>query len=291
MSSDPDAPAPPPVRLLALDLDGTLLRRDGTVTPADRAAIAAAQARGVVVTLATGRLSSSTMPVAEALGLDAPLVCADGAVLFCPKTVLPLHQVPLGVEAVGAMLGTLHRRSLAGFWFTHEAVCGSEEEIARFPFVSGWTPRFSPHQNHGAPLAPLAGLPPITAIGVGPEVAIQAALAELRADPAVTGELTVFNIRTTDHWVVRLTPSDCTKALGLEQMARDLAIAPAEVLALGDWYNDIPMLEWAGRSFAMGHAPPEVQRAAKGVVEATVDTGGGVAEALARVWGRPAVVA
>jgi len=242
------------------------------------------------VTLATGRLSSSTMPVAEALGLQDPLVCADGAVLFCPKKVAPLHQVPLAVTAVSAMLAALRRRSLAGFWFTHEAVCGAEEEVARFPFVSGWTPRFSPHQNHDAPLAPLAGLPPITAIGVGPEAEIQAALAELRADPAVAGELTVFNIRTTEHWVVRLTPSDCTKALGLEQLAGDLGIAASEVLTVGDWYNDIPMLAWAGRSFAMGHAPLEVQRAAKGVVEATFETGGAVAEALARVWGPAAVV-
>jgi Cof subfamily protein (haloacid dehalogenase superfamily) len=275
--------SPPDVRLLALDLDGTLLRRDGAVTDEDAAAIAEARARGVVVTFATGRLSSSTMPLARALDLEAPLVCADGAVLFCPRRSIPLAQTPLATSAVTALFGHLHARSLATFWFTHEAVCGGEDDVARFPFVAGWTPKFVPHRNHSSPLAPLPDLPPITAIGVGPEKEVLAVEADLRADAAVQGELTVFPIRTTDHWVVRLTPDGCTKAVGLAWLAGTLGISPSEVVAIGDWYNDLAMLEWAGQSFAMGHAPREVKAAAKAVLDATVDTGGAVAEALGRL--------
>lgn len=280
----------PEARLIALDLDGTLLRRDGSIADEDRAAISAARARGVVVTLATGRLTSSTMPLAQALDLDAPLVCADGAVLFDPTRGVPLAQTSLATSAVTALFAHLHARSLAAFWFTHEAVCGEAEDVARFPFVAGWTPNFVPYPNHTTPLAPLPGLPPITAIGVGPEKDVLEVEDALRADPAVAGEVITFPIRTTDHWVVRLTPDGCTKAVGLARLTRDLGITAAEVVAIGDWYNDLPMLAWAGQSFAMGHAPPEVQAAARAVLEATVETGGAVAEALSRLAAAPARV-
>jgi hydroxymethylpyrimidine pyrophosphatase-like HAD family hydrolase len=263
-----------PVRLLAVDVDGTLLRTDGTIAPEDRAAIGRALAAGVAVTLATGRLSSSTLPVARELSLAAPLVCADGAVLFCPTRQVPLDQIPLAPAGVARLLHCLEEQGLAPFVFSHEAVCGSPRDFARFPFVAGWTPLLDPRDDFSR--VP----PPITAIGVGPEQAVLAAHEALRADPATSDELSVFPIRTTSHWVLRLAPSNCSKATGLERLARRLGIAPDDVAAIGDWYNDVPMLSWARRSFAMGHAPDDVKQAAKHTLTSTAMTGGAVAEAL-----------
>jgi hydroxymethylpyrimidine pyrophosphatase-like HAD family hydrolase len=271
-----------PIRLIALDVDGTLLRSDGTVASEDRAAIASALASGVAVTLATGRLSSSALPFARELALEAPLVCADGAVLFCPSRGV-LAQTALGGAGLTSLLRCLRARSLAPFVFTHEAVCGAPADFDRFPFVAGWTPVRAPHDDIDLAAAAAGALAPITAIGVGPEEAVLRAEEELRRDPAVADDLVVFPIRTTPHWVLRLTPNGCTKALGLTQVTRDLAISADEVLAIGDWYNDISMLSWAGRSFAMGQAPPEVKQAAKGSLKATAETGGAVAEALAEL--------
>ena len=80
--------------------------------------------------------------------------------------------------------------------------------------------------------------------------------------------------------MVRLTPSGCSKALGLAQVARQLSLSANQVATIGDYYNDISMLAWAGWSFAMGQAPPEVKQAAKHALRATAETGGAVAEAL-----------
>jgi len=90
----------------------------------------------------------------------------------------------------------------------------------------------------------------------------------------------VFPIRTTDHWVVRLTPGGCSKARGLAEVTEQLSISANEVATIGDWYNDVSMLEWAGHSFAMGQAPEEVKQAAKRSLRATATTGGAVAEVM-----------
>jgi Cof subfamily protein (haloacid dehalogenase superfamily) len=264
-----------PTRLLALDVDGTLLRSDGTVAEADRAAIAAALARGIAVTLATGRLSSSALPFARALALEVPLVCADGAVLFCPTRGVPLVETPLSANGLAAFLGLVQGHTLAPFVFTHEAVCGAASDFDRFPFVSGWTDRFVAHDDPGA-----ASPSPITAIGVGSASAIAAVHDALLADAGQPDDVAAFPIRTTEHWVIRLSPGGCSKAVGLALLADRLSIPVAEVAAVGDWYNDIAMLSWAGRSFAMGQAPPEVKEAAQHSLRATAETGGAVAEAL-----------
>ncbi len=264
--------------MVAIDVDGTLLRTDGTIAIEDRQAIAAARERGITVTLATGRLSSSTLPVARMLDLDDPLVCADGAVLYCPRRLMPLDLQPLAASEVSAMRAYLARQSLAPFVFTHETVFGAAADGGRFPFIAGWTPNIVACEDLST--APTSV---ITAIGVGLEHAAMAAETELRADSRMAGDISVFPIRGTDHWVVRLTPTGCSKATGLARLAGRLGMVSAEVAVIGDWYNDLAMFAWAGWSFAMGNAPGDVKRAARRALTATSSTGGGVAEALAHM--------
>jgi Cof subfamily protein (haloacid dehalogenase superfamily) len=273
------------LRLLALDVDGTLLRNDGNVAPRDREAIASALEAGVAVTLATGRLSSSALPFARALSLEVPLVCADGAVLFCPKRQIPLRQRPLGAAGLSTFLARLRQHGLAPFVFNHQAVCGAAGDFARYPFVSGWTDELVAHDDLDRAAAGSDHQAPITAIGVGGSPQVAAIMEALRGDPSVSDEVVVFPIRTTDHWVVRLSPGGCSKAVGLGHLVEDLGFAADEVAVVGDWYNDVPMLEWARYSFAMGQAPEEVKRAAKTTLRATAETGGAIAEALAWLVG------
>jgi Cof subfamily protein (haloacid dehalogenase superfamily) len=273
------------VRLLALDVDGTLLRSDGKVAPRDREAIAAALDAGVAVTLATGRLSSSALPFAQALALEVPLVCADGAVLFCPRRQVPLRQRPLGAAGLGTFLTRVREHGLAPFVFNHQAVCGAAGDFVRFPFVSGWTDELVAHADLDRAATASDDQAPITAIGVGGSPQVAATMEALRDDPTVSDEVVVFPIRTTDHWVVRLSPGGCSKAVGLSHLVEQLGFASDEVAAVGDWYNDVPMLEWARYSFAMGQAPEEVKQAAKMRLRATAETGGAIAEALAWLQG------
>lgn len=235
----------------------------------------------MTVTLATGRLSSSTLPVAQDLALTTPLVCADGAVLYCPTRATCLAVQPLSPDAVNALVTGVQRHGLAPFVFTHEAVHGSSDDAERYGWIAGWTPQVRTERPLQACLAGEEAF--VIAIGVGDEAAVKAAHQQLQTDlgaRALAGDLAVFPIGGTGHWVVRLTPAGRTKATGLADLIARLEIRRQDVAVIGDWYNDQPMFEWAGTSFAMGHAPDDLKRAATHTVRATASTGGGVCQAL-----------
>jgi hypothetical protein len=120
--------------------------------------------------------------------------------------------------------------------------------------------------------------PVLLALGIGDQGPVDRAAEALgRAGDAL---LSCACFPLGDEWAVRLRRADCSKATGLASVAAALGIDPAGVAAVGDWLNDIEMLGWAPRSFAMPHAPDAVKSAATDVLDE-----GGVAEAIARWLG------
>jgi Cof subfamily protein (haloacid dehalogenase superfamily) len=270
------------VRLLALDIDGTLLTDDGDVAPADRLAIERARAEGVHVTLATGRLPSAALPVAEELGLGLPLVCCDGAVTVCPHTHVDLHSAGLDPGRLEAALGLFLRHQVTSFLFTPGGVVARAAD-GEAPYVSGWSSRLIVEPSlTGFARAP-NGAAVLAALGIATEARARAAHDELSALPIPGVHAALFLLEGTDRWAVRVSPVGVDKASGLARLAAELGIEAADVAVVGDWHNDVPMFAWAGHSFAMGHAPREVARAARHRLRATAARGGGVAEAIARL--------
>src|SRR5262249_15240050 len=106
--------------LLAVDLDGTLFREDGTVDARDAAALQRAMDAGVVVTFATGRLAPAVLATARALGIDMPVVCADGAALVCVHTGRLLESEGLAREPLDDLLFALSTNNIAPFVFLHD---------------------------------------------------------------------------------------------------------------------------------------------------------------------------
>src|SRR5262249_37068032 len=100
------------IRLVAIDLDGTLFGDDLVISAASRAAIAAVQARGVRVTLATGRMFRSTLPYAQELGISTPLICYQGALIRDPVSAATLFHLPLAQELALQVIGALQARGL-----------------------------------------------------------------------------------------------------------------------------------------------------------------------------------
>ncbi len=120
----------------------------------------------------------------------------------------------------------------------------------------------------------------VLAVGVGARGRAESARRALEASaPCV--EVATY-VLSGETWAVRVRPAACDKARLLARLARRLGAGPADVCALGDWYNDVSMLSWAGRALAMADAPGEVRAAARGVVRARRGEGGAVAEAMAR---------
>jgi len=271
-------PSEPPRRLLALELDGTLLRLDGSVDPRDRAAVARARRHGAVVTLATARLPPAVLPLARSLRLSAPLICADGGAIVDPRRGEVLARSALGEAALAALLEGFAEAGLAPFVCVAEAVIGGPAAEPLAPWVGGWSraPSFRPRLD-----AAELGAEALIALGLGAIDRVEAAWAALLGE--VDAELAVFALGERAPWALRAQPRGAEKGAALARVAASLRVPRADVAAVGDGLNDLGMLAWAGRSFAMAHSLPAVRAAAGEVLAASA--GGGVAEAVARWLG------
>lgn len=267
-------------RMLALDLDGTLLRRDGVVDDRDIAAIAELQASGVVVTIVTGRLLSGATFAARACRIDGAIGCVDGSHLVELTSGRTLVHHGLAGDLAAVVRDAMARHELTAFVFD---AAGIHHEHAGAPYaqyVSTWSPNlWIVEQDVAWQTEPLA------AVAIGDPLAVAAAHAVLREHAA-----RLFSVRF-EIWshpgkhALLVRAAGATKGTALTELCRRAGISLTEAVAVGDWINDVPMFEVAGRSFAMGTAPDDVRAKATDVLSATALAGGGIAEAIRRSWG------
>lgn len=269
-------------RLFATDLDGTLLDREGRIHPSDAIAIRNARDRGVVVTIATGRLTSGTFVIARNLGLDAPIVCADGSVLVCPSTEKILERRSIPMVDVEAILLQLSRNALASFVFTHDAIHSCERGLAHHDYVRGWSPSITTYPDVLSAQPWKSDLEAVVMmVGIGAPRAIDTLRRFIQeAIPAL--EVLSFTFGEGGPDVFRVVAKGVSKGTGLASLARRLDIAREDVAVVGDWLNDVPMFEWAGRSFAMPHAPAGVKDVATDWLDEEACKFGAIAESMRR---------
>jgi 5-amino-6-(5-phospho-D-ribitylamino)uracil phosphatase len=258
----------PPIRLIALDLDGTLLDPSDAISPANRAAVAAARAAGVRVIFVTGRGAHDPLRFARELGLTDPLICAHGAITL---------DVPTGRELRHIAIHPQYAEPIIRF--------AQREYLDCAVYVDG---RF--HRHTGRPrymedmvgptwvdvesLDHLARMTPTFIRFFGRE-----SVAKVRAEFA---DFPVhFKLESwMDFEELAITSLDATKERALTELCADLGVASQEVLAIGDSRNDIPMLLWSGIGVAMGNALNEVLERAPYVTAS--NTQDGVARAIER---------
>jgi Cof subfamily protein (haloacid dehalogenase superfamily) len=267
------------VLLFATDLDGTLVDREDGIHPRDAAAIAAARARGVIVTIATGRLTSRTHPVAKALQLDTPLVCADGGVLACGATERILRRRFVKAEIAEHVLEVFHVAGLASCVMTHDEIHVCQRDEAHHRYLRGWSHTITPHVDVRTAVCwreqPEAA---IMVVGMGNPASADAVVEQL-APHAASVDIIAFDAITGAR-VVRVMARGASKGAALSDLADELEIDASHVAVAGDWLNDLSMFAYAGRSFAMPHAPPEVRAAATHALEHDVTRHGAFADAL-----------
>ena len=284
-----ELPAGPGVlqhRLLAVDLDGTLLRPDGVVHEADRAAITRLRASGVPTTIVTGRMFSGSRPAAHAAGILGPIACVDGSHIVDVATGGAMRCEVLVAEHALELRGVLDRHGPASFVFARETIVHDEAGDAFVPYVRTWSPNVDrvgrvtdhPCWEHEDGI--------LAVVALGPEAAVLAAVDELRERLPHAAFVVSFAIgRMPGLHAMLVRAAGATKGTAVEWLAAHHGITPAEVVVVGDWLNDVPMFEVAGRSFAMGQAPEHVKAKATDRLAETAHEGGGVAQAIARIWG------
>jgi Cof subfamily protein (haloacid dehalogenase superfamily) len=267
-------------RLLALDLDGTLLRSDQRVDQDDVAAIAELQAAGVTVTIVTGRLQSGALGAAAACAIDGAIACCEGSHLVELATNTTLHHHPIGTDVCAVLRTTFGEHRLASFVFDSQGIHHDHAGAPYAGYVSTWSPNLRIVEEELAwQTLPLAAV----AIGEPAAVAAAAAILAVQADRLFSVSFAVSAYPGKSALLVRAAGP--TKGTALTELCRRIGCTPAEAVAVGDWVNDVPMFEVAGRSFAMGGAPDAVRGKATDVLERTAGAGGGIAEAIRRAWG------
>jgi Cof subfamily protein (haloacid dehalogenase superfamily) len=266
------------VKLFATDLDGTLVLPGDIIHPRDRAAIAAARSRGVFVTIATGRLTPRTHPIARELGLDQPLVCADGCVVACGVTERILSRYPIPSRVVAHVLDVLDALALASFVFTADVIHSCMRGRAFHAYMQGWTDSILAHADVRA--APALQADPEAALilfGIGAPEPIADAEQALR-DHVAHVDVSTFD--TSQGRVLRVCARGTSKGAALAALAAQLGVAREDVAVAGDFWNDLSMFEFAGRSFAMPHAPEAVRAAATHALDHDIARDGAFADAL-----------
>ena len=273
----------PPRGLVALDLDGTLLRDDKSVADADARAIAEATASGFAVTLATGRLVTGTLPTARRLALSTPLICADGGLLIEPATGGALERRAIAIEHADAALAALVAHGLVPYVFSADAIhCETAGAVHR-SIIDSWSSEIVIHPELAGAAAWRRPEGIALTAGLGARAAVERASEHLRLTHAELFDTVHFSIGGGPVWAVRSLPRGCDKGDMLSRLAARLGVDRSRVAAVGDWFNDLGMFATAGRSFAMGQAPDRVRQAATDQLAATSASGGGVAEALGRL--------
>ena len=250
-------------RLVALDVDGTLVDESNRVTDDVREAVARVVDAGVPVILSTGRSWASALTVVEQLPVDhAEHVCSNGAVT--------VRYPPFEVVDV---LTFDPRPVVAQIMAEHPSALLAVEVVGRGYRV---TDHFPTGELHGViekvSVDELAGAD-VTRVIVRDPHASEAQFIELAARLGLEGVSYAIGYTA---WL-DIAPEGIDKAHGLARVCGRLGIAAADVLAVGDGRNDIEMLQWAGRGVAMGQGPAEL-RAIADAVTAPFHRGGLVAE-------------
>jgi Cof subfamily protein (haloacid dehalogenase superfamily) len=267
-------------RLLALDLDGTLLRKDHSVDPRDVSAIRELQNAGVTVTIVTGRLQSGAAGAAAACAIEGTIACVEGSHLVEMATNTTLVHHALSANIARALRDTVTTHQLAGFVFD---AAGIHHDHAGAPFadyVRTWSPNLRVvEETHLA-----WQTTPIGAVAIGDLDAVTAAHAILRTHAELFSVSFPVSMCPGKHAVL-VRAAGPTKGTALAQLCKVAGCTTAEAVAVGDWVNDIPMFEVAGRSFAMGSSPDHVRAKATDSLDTIAGAGGGIAEAVRLAWG------
>lgn len=260
-----------PIRLVVSDIDGTLVRHDKSLPPANVAAMRELVARGVAVSLISARPPAGILPIAQAIGLAGPFGAFNGGTIFTASGQQGEPElVPVEIGARMVALFAEHRVTCwlftADQWMTSDITNShSPREVL--------SSALQPHEV--ADFRPwLAAASKIVAVcdDAAAMARIELAARDLAGDSA--------SVVRSQAYYLDVTAVAANKGDGLTRLAKIFSIPLDQVAVLGDQANDVPMFQRAGMAIVMGQAPDAVKANATYVTSSNEDCG--VAEGIAR---------
>jgi len=252
------------LRLLALDIDGTILRDDGTISPLMIDVLRKIQEeKGVLVTLASGRLFQSMKGLAQTLNIQVPMISSNGAAIVDPNTGQKLFYRPIPLPTAKSVLAYLEDHLPRDLLVNHENgfFINRHNSLLRIPDPSPWVRERLARCTVVDRLADGVHFEPLKISILEETARIPETVAQLQK-----GFGSVLNIYASSEFSIDLNDSRVSKGQTLARLAARLGIRREEILAAGNAENDLDMIQFAGVGIAMGNAPPRVRHAADFVV-------------------------
>jgi Cof subfamily protein (haloacid dehalogenase superfamily) len=254
----------PPIQLIALDIDGTLLDSTFQVSARNLEALRRAHQAGVEIVLGTGRRHAFALPIAQALGFPVVLISSNGAVTKSSDAQLfhrDLLPAPVALAFVRFMSAYRHNMVLT-FDRDGKGALIIESADALDQSIARWMKSNAPFIDTCVPLEnSLTADDPIQAMMCGPIALMKQAEALLKTAP-FTDRITVLKTQyeARDLCIVDILNAACSKGHALRRWAEHRGIPRDHIVAIGDNYNDLEMLEFAGLPFLMGNASDDLKQ-------------------------------
>ncbi len=249
-------------KLVAIDLDGTLLDPDLNISSRNLEVIKAAIEKDVIITLSTGRMFAAALPFATQLQLDVPLITCNGASVICAQTKKIYYEKSLPNELILSVLKQAKAHHLEVSLYTTDDIY--VEDLAHNAHIHE---RMDHAQVKKANLSAIAKRLPVI------KILFSSSDLHMHAEEFYFefGQKCTFYFSLP--WFVEIVAKGVNKGEALKEVANKFNIDQKEIIAIGDNFNDLSMIEYAGLGVAMGNAPDDLKSQADYVTHSYDDDG------------------
>lgn len=280
-----------PIRLIAIDLDGTLLNSKVEISEENRDALRRAHEAGVEIVLGTGRRHDFALPIAQSLGFDLWMLSSNGAITRSTRGET-FHRDFLSKLTASKLAKAMSKyRNYMVLTFDRPGlgaiVCQNHDQL--YGVIQRWMDKNAPFIDYVSPIENALTEDPIQAMFCGPVELMDRAQEDLNAldfRQDFTALRTQYDVRNL--CIVDLLNAGCSKGHALQRWAKYRGIDRREVMAIGDNYNDVEMLTFAGYPVIMGNACQDLKQ--EGWTVTLHHDEHGVAAAIDQVLGASAAI-
>ncbi len=254
-----------PIKLVAVDMDGTLLNRQKLVSKENKQAIKRAMDKGIYVTIATGRMPTSAVYFAKQLNMNCPVVSCNGGVVQPLDGSSPIFEAHFPEETITELIELCYKRNWYIRWYIDDNIYVKYYDPKMFP-AYGTTKglKIIPVENNYASYT--KNVTQIVVCDANHNIQhIYDEIAQIFGNK--------IGLQQNTGYSMDITPPGITKSVGLSKLADYLNIKPEEIMAVGDGDNDLTMIAYAGMGVAMENGIDDVKKIAQFITKDCDDSG------------------
>lgn len=238
-------------KLIAIDLDGTLLDPYLKISERNLRVLKMAVKNNVIVTLSTGRMFAAALPFAERLELDVPLITCNGAAIICARSKKVYYERALSADTVLSVIGMARELKLQLSLYTVDNI-----------YVEDIKDNSKIHREIDNAVVKQANLEEIARESNIIKILFSSGDLYRHAEEVYRRFEENCTFYFSLPWFVEIVAQGVDKGDALKKLASQYGVSSAEIIAIGDNFNDLPMIQYAGLGVAMGNAPDDLKNLA-----------------------------